>query len=148
MSLKLLPSPDVLLLNISPSNKGSNAAGRWDVGPYRGTAIYGEGTGWSGARWLLSQYQLRSQTAIVGGQRPEVEIEIVRLSRHLGHQSKMSNSNASQSSSLKSFQEQYKLRPTAAGIKKAASPIQQPSNFHLFVKAGLPFLLFSVGASL
>lgn len=25
--------------------------------------------------------------------------------------------------------------------------MQQPSNFHLFVKAGLPFLLFSVGAS-
>jgi hypothetical protein len=23
----------------------------------------------------------------------------------------------------------------------------QPSNFHLFIKAGLPFLLFSVGAS-
>ena len=23
----------------------------------------------------------------------------------------------------------------------------QPSNFHLFVKAGLPFLIFSVGAS-
>jgi hypothetical protein len=31
---------------------------------------------------------------------------------------------------------------------KKAPPIQQPSNFHLFVKAGLPFLLFSVGASL
>mmetsp|Transcript_19041 Transcript_19041/g.32444 ORF Transcript_19041/g.32444 Transcript_19041/m.32444 type:complete len:149 (-) Transcript_19041:426-872(-) len=60
----------------------------------------------------------------------------------------MSNPKSSPSSSLKSFQEQYKLRPTAAGIKKAASPIQQPSNFHLFVKAGLPFLLFSVGASL
>jgi hypothetical protein len=26
--------------------------------------------------------------------------------------------------------------------------MQQPSNLHLFVKAGLPFLLFSVGASL
>ncbi|KAK1743837.1 hypothetical protein QTG54_005434 [Skeletonema marinoi] len=52
----------------------------------------------------------------------------------------MSNPKSSPSSSLKSFQEQYKLRPTAAGIKKAASPIQQPSNFHLFVKAGLPFL--------
>lgn len=60
----------------------------------------------------------------------------------------MSNPKSSPSSSLKSFQEQYKLRPTSAGIKKAASPIQQPSNFHLFVKAGLPFLLFSVGASL
>ena len=51
-------------------------------------------------------------------------------------------------STLKSFQEQYKLRPTTAGAKKAASSIQQPSSFHLFVKAGLPFLLFSVGASL
>jgi len=84
-----------------------------------------------------------------------VEIDRVRFSRRLAkhntkHHPKMSDpkSTPSPSSSLKSFQEQYKLRPTAAGIKKTSSQIQQPSNFHLFVKAGLPFLLFSVGASL
>mmetsp|Transcript_22532 Transcript_22532/g.48799 ORF Transcript_22532/g.48799 Transcript_22532/m.48799 type:complete len:156 (-) Transcript_22532:108-575(-) len=54
------------------------------------------------------------------------------------------------SASLKSFQDQYKFvqtkkKPNNAGLRP---PIQQPSNFHLFVKAGLPFLLFSVGASL
>jgi hypothetical protein len=61
-------------------------------------------------------------------------------------------------SPLKSFQEQYKFAtPTAkknpivaSSMKKPPSAtIQQlPSNFHLFVKAGLPLLLFSVGASL
>ena len=54
------------------------------------------------------------------------------------------------SASLKAFQDQYKFvqtnkRPTNNAAKTL---IQQPSNFHLFVKAGLPFLLFSVGASL
>ena len=66
------------------------------------------------------------------------------------------------SNNLKTFQEQYKFvnssskRPSpsaaaaaAAGIKKTVAPIQhQPSNIHIFIKAGLPFLLFSVGASL
>mmetsp|Transcript_33306 Transcript_33306/g.60005 ORF Transcript_33306/g.60005 Transcript_33306/m.60005 type:complete len:156 (-) Transcript_33306:46-513(-) len=52
--------------------------------------------------------------------------------------------------SLKSFHDQYKFvqknkKPNNAPRRP---PIQQPSNFHLFVKAGLPFLLFSVGASL
>jgi hypothetical protein len=60
----------------------------------------------------------------------------------------------SPSVSLKSFQDQYKfVTPTAKknpSMKKPPSAtIQQlPSNFHLFIKAGLPFLLFSVGASL
>lgn len=61
-------------------------------------------------------------------------------------------SNPISSAPLKSFQEQYKFanrskKPTTTGMKNAP-PIQQPTNFHLFVKAGLPFLLFSIGASL
>ncbi|KAL9190745.1 hypothetical protein ACHAXT_000451 [Thalassiosira profunda] len=55
------------------------------------------------------------------------------------------------SASLKSFQDQYNIvpkakRPTPKTPRPPAA-MQQPSNFHLFVKAGLPFLLFSVGAS-
>ena len=47
---------------------------------------------------------------------------------------------------------QYKFVRTAdkkkvgVGGSTARSSLQ-PSNFHLFIKAGLPFLLFSVGAS-
>ena len=54
------------------------------------------------------------------------------------------------SASLKSFQDKYKLVQTKKNPNIAARrpPIQQPSNLHLFVRAGLPFLLFSVGASL
>mmetsp|Transcript_8329 Transcript_8329/g.15060 ORF Transcript_8329/g.15060 Transcript_8329/m.15060 type:complete len:158 (-) Transcript_8329:316-789(-) len=56
------------------------------------------------------------------------------------------------SASLKAFHDQYKfVQPNKKPNITAASgrlPIQQPSSFHLFVKAGLPFLLFSVGASL
>lgn len=57
----------------------------------------------------------------------------------------------SQSASLKSFQEQYKFvqttkKPNTNGALR--SQIQQPTNLHLFLKAGLPFLIFSVGASL
>ena len=57
----------------------------------------------------------------------------------------------SQSASLKSFQEQYKFvqttkKPNINGALR--SQIQQPTNLHLFLKAGLPFLIFSVGASL
>mmetsp|Transcript_17821 Transcript_17821/g.38547 ORF Transcript_17821/g.38547 Transcript_17821/m.38547 type:complete len:156 (+) Transcript_17821:49-516(+) len=53
------------------------------------------------------------------------------------------------SRSLKSFQAQYKFVKTSKKPNTATprSPIQHPSSFHLFVKAGLPFLLFSVGAS-
>jgi hypothetical protein len=59
----------------------------------------------------------------------------------------------SPSVSLKSFQDQYKfVTPTAKknpSMKPPSATIQQlPSNFHLFIKAGLPLLLFSVGASL
>lgn len=54
------------------------------------------------------------------------------------------------SAPLESFQGQYKFVQTNKNPNIAARrpPIQQPSNIHLFVKAGLPFLLFSVGASL
>jgi len=60
-------------------------------------------------------------------------------------------------SPLKSFQDQYTFVTTtakknpnvASSMKPPSVAIQQlPSNFHLFVKAGLPLLLFSVGASL
>ena len=64
--------------------------------------------------------------------------------------------NGPPTATLKSFQEQYKIvqpkkRPNNAATATASAArqtMQQPSNFHLFVKAGLPFLLFSVGASL
>mmetsp|Transcript_13246 Transcript_13246/g.32189 ORF Transcript_13246/g.32189 Transcript_13246/m.32189 type:complete len:156 (-) Transcript_13246:1021-1488(-) len=54
------------------------------------------------------------------------------------------------SASLKSFQDQYKFVATNKRPNSAARrpPIQQPTNFHLFMKAGLPLILFSVGASL
>ncbi|KAL7549279.1 hypothetical protein ACHAWF_012555 [Thalassiosira exigua] len=56
---------------------------------------------------------------------------------------------APSSESLKQFQNQYKFVQTPKKPSPSLlSPIQQPSTFHLFVKAGLPFLLFSVGASL
>ena len=43
---------------------------------------------------------------------------------------------------------QYKfISPNKKPTADAARSALQPSNFHLFVKAGLPFLLFSVGAS-
>jgi hypothetical protein len=46
---------------------------------------------------------------------------------------------------------QYKFVRTANITKEVGgSTVRsslQPSNFHLFIKAGLPFLLFSVGAS-
>lgn len=55
------------------------------------------------------------------------------------------------SSSLKSFQEQYKFvqntPPMATGRVSRLSLPTVASNFHLFVKAGLPLLLFSIGAS-
>ena len=38
---------------------------------------------------------------------------------------------------------QHNKKPKVSG---ARAPLQ-PSNLHLFLKAGLPFLLFSVGAS-
>ncbi|KAL3757300.1 hypothetical protein ACHAWU_008461 [Discostella pseudostelligera] len=54
-------------------------------------------------------------------------------------------------SSLKSFQEQYKFVQPKPKTPRASSRLPLPpptaSNFHLFVKAGLPLLLFSVGAS-
>ena len=51
-------------------------------------------------------------------------------------------------SALKTFQEQYKFakKPGAAASRLSSLP-PSASNFHLFVKAGLPLLLFSVGAS-
>ena len=51
--------------------------------------------------------------------------------------------------SIKSFQDQYKFVQPTKKPNNATSrlPIQPPSNFHLFVRAGLPFLIFSVGAS-
>ena len=56
---------------------------------------------------------------------------------------------------LKAFQDQYKFVQSTSKKKQTATlrpssiiPPQQPSNFHLFMRAGLPFLLFSVGASL
>lgn len=55
------------------------------------------------------------------------------------------------SASLKSFQDKYKLVHQTnknPNIPARRPPIQLPSNLHLFVRAGLPFLLFSVGASL
>ena len=57
------------------------------------------------------------------------------------------------SASLKSFQDQYKFvqtnkKPNNVTAARRSPITHQPSNFHLFVKAGLPFLLFSVGASL
>jgi len=64
---------------------------------------------------------------------------------------------AAAKAALKSFQEQYKIARTnkknSTNTGSVASTLrsqlpQQPSNFHLFVRAGLPFLLFSVGASL
>lgn len=69
-----------------------------------------------------------------------------------------SQDNAAAKAALKSFQEQYKIARTnkknstnnagsVASTLRSQLP-QQPSNFHLFVRAGLPFLLFSVGASL
>lgn len=58
----------------------------------------------------------------------------------------------SSSDALKAFKEQYKFVETTKkplNTAKKALPIpQQPTSFHLFIKAGLPFLLFSVGASL
>ena len=66
-----------------------------------------------------------------------------------------SQDTAAAKAALKSFQEQYKIARTnkKKSINNAGSTLrsqlpQQPSNFHLFVRAGLPFLLFSVGASL
>jgi hypothetical protein len=50
--------------------------------------------------------------------------------------------------SLKSFQQQYKFVQTAKKPSSLAASVSQRSNFHLFVKAGLPLLLFSVGASM
>ena len=54
-------------------------------------------------------------------------------------------------SSLKSFQEQYKFVQPKPKTPRASSRLPLPpptaSNFHLFVKAGLPLLLFSVVAS-
>ncbi|KAL7536376.1 hypothetical protein ACHAXR_010635 [Thalassiosira sp. AJA248-18] len=55
------------------------------------------------------------------------------------------------SAALKTFQEQYKFVQTNKKPKNTAAlraPIQQPSSLHLFIKAGLPLVLFSVGASL
>merc|ERR1712003_574865 len=51
---------------------------------------------------------------------------------------------------LKSFQEQYKFVKTSQSSPQVVSSIiqNQPSSFHLFVRAGLPLLIFSVGASL
>lgn len=53
------------------------------------------------------------------------------------------------SSPLKSFQDQYKLVQATSKPNNSALglPKHPPSSFHLFVTAGLPFLLFSVGAS-
>ena len=49
-------------------------------------------------------------------------------------------------SQLKSFQEQYKFtskkRPASSSIVQAA-----PTSFHIFVRAGLPLLIFAVGGS-
>ena len=69
-----------------------------------------------------------------------------------------SQDNAAAKTALKSFQEQYKIARTnkKKSTNNAGSVVstlrsqlpQQPSNFHLFVRAGLPFLLFSVGSSL
>lgn len=61
-----------------------------------------------------------------------------------------SAANPTSSASLKAFRDQYKFVQTTGKKPNAAGrvPVQQPTNFHLFVKAGLPFLLFSVGASL
>jgi hypothetical protein len=54
------------------------------------------------------------------------------------------SSNPSAAEALK----QYKfVQPGKKPVTGAAKSTLQPSNFHLFVKAGLPFLLFSVGAS-
>lgn len=53
-------------------------------------------------------------------------------------------------SQLRSFQEQYKFtskkRPAAAA---ASSSIVQaaPTSFHIFVRAGLPLIIFAVGSS-
>mmetsp|Transcript_873 Transcript_873/g.1816 ORF Transcript_873/g.1816 Transcript_873/m.1816 type:complete len:163 (+) Transcript_873:242-730(+) len=61
------------------------------------------------------------------------------------------------SASLKAFQDQYKFvatnkkpKPNNATTTSLRTPMQpqQPSSLHLFVRAGLPFLLFSIGASL
>ncbi len=56
------------------------------------------------------------------------------------------------SPSLKSFREQYKfVQSTPKNPAGAASRLflsTSASSFHLFVKAGLPLLLFSVGASI
>ena len=65
-------------------------------------------------------------------------------------QTKASTTSAA---SLKSFQDQYKFvqtnkKPNNVTAARRSQIPHQPSNFHLFVKAGLPFLLFSVGASL
>ncbi len=54
------------------------------------------------------------------------------------------------SPSLEAYKTQYKYQALRNPLRKtsaAPSAALQPSNFHLFVKAGLPFLLFSVGAS-
>lgn len=68
----------------------------------------------------------------------------------------ISQDNAATKAALKSFQEQYKIARTnkkkstnnAGSVVSTLRSGKQPSNFHLFVRAGLPFLLFSVGASL
>jgi hypothetical protein len=57
-------------------------------------------------------------------------------------------SSAPKQSALEQFRKQYKyVQPNGKKPSPLRTPMQQPSNFHLFVKAGLPFLLFSVGAS-
>jgi hypothetical protein len=61
----------------------------------------------------------------------------------------MPPSSTAGSSSLKSFREQYKFQPPHKKPAGASSRLStSASNFHLFVKAGLPLLLFSVGASI
>lgn len=55
-----------------------------------------------------------------------------------------SSNSVSAAEALKQYKFVQSGKKPAAG---AARSTLQPSNFHLFVKAGLPFLLFSIGAS-